>query len=186
MKFSQSDIISTILNQKINGIVLGESQWDPFQTQNEIETYNKLTIVAHDKRKKQLNEYELSPTFPIYNNHDNRCKLIIKRQSQPLEHYSVKKINRFSNVLPIDFNVDRICLFEESASADYLEELKDYPTLTSTVSLEDLAASKFLIVKSHKDEYETYSRKIIIRFGHGNMGKEFSRKDAHLVSKFER
>ena len=133
---SQTDILTTILGQEINFISMGQAVSFPFQIQNDYHVHNNLSLLTLDKDTSQVHEYEISTSFPIYKKHDNRCKLVIRRKNEPVGRlkYVVKKIEH-STILSVALTISRISLYEESLSSNYLNEIKDYPTLTSTVAL---------------------------------------------------
>ncbi len=140
-----------------------------------------------DKQKMQLIEYKLVASNPIYKHHDNRCKLLIRKHTHEMkEKYSIK-VKGYDNRLSIDLKVDRIWLIENSSSSEHLDELNDYPTLTSTIVVEDIRKDSYLLVNSYRGQFESGLKRISLRFGTGfNLTDlaEINGMESHIVSKF--
>ncbi len=97
-------------------------------------------------------------------------------------------VKGYENRLSIDLKADRIWLIENSFSSEHLDELKDYPTLTSTIALEDTRKERYLHVNSYRGQFESGLKRISLKFGTGfNLEglAETSGMKSHVVSKYE-
>ncbi len=185
---TQTDILKTLLGQEIGTVLYGSSIFLPFEDSDQLHIFNNLAFIVLEKQKMQLIEYKLVASNPIYRHHENRCKLMIRKHTHEMkDKYSIKT-KGYENSLSIDLNADRIWMIENSCSSEYLEELKEYPTLTSTIALEDIRKDRYLVVSSYKGQSESYMKRISVKFGTGfNLEglAEVGGMKSHVVGKFE-
>ncbi len=185
---TQTDILKTLLGQEIGAVLYGSSQFLPFEDSNRFHIFNDLALIVVEKQKIQLLEYKLIASNPIYKHHDNRCKLLIRKHAHEMKEKILFRSKEYDNHLTVDLKVDRIWLIENSSSAEHLAELNDYPTLTSTIAFEDISQERYLVVTSHRGQYESHMKRITVKFGPGiffNRLREISGMESHIVSKFE-